>query len=544
MESVLQIYELADLIIQSTRPKDAVKLASTSRLFFHLAAPIIWRHVDDMSRLFKLVSGMTAYTFQDEGYFPVIHINLPKILSEQDFARFNVYAPWVRSLKILGSERALYYVIADVPSLLSYTKQNSLLPNLEKLALAPEQGRDPSLVSWIHALIPHSLLEVQLFPSVTNAMHTINLPYTCELLNGIFQRCPQVRTLGIFAVRNNHSSENQTYELVARTLTSARSLTHISGDTTLLDKDILITLGHLPLLSRLAISDSQSEWAVDRETPLRVSLLDTAFPVLKHLELHNALKGNINRILGVPTLLVRLTSLDISFRARTGEWGIDEFIQTSVPQLCQNSPNLTRLALDFGIEKHKRYPSEKCELSEYVFRHLERLPLVELVVSRANLTTEVRVERLAVAWPNMEVLKWTERHVRIRDISLFARHMPRLRYLAFEVDMMPPLDEVDVSSAIMFSCGSLRTLEGGFFQLQGYTSEAGLQFRRYISVLYPNARLETWDSGGRDSVKNRKNAFLLGFLNKFNATPHHEQFNEEGTALMFKMQWEIAGMFF
>lgn len=259
--------------------------------------------------------------------------------------------------------------------------------------------------------------------------------------------------------------------------------------------------------------------------------------MLDRLRFRNANERHLKFIRDSPILVARLTALHISLSVPLTRPAIN-LLLTNIPLVCQNCPQLTCLTLEFNQKRNK---SAVCLISEDIFRCLERLPLTELVISCAALDLEVGHDRLAEAWPDMEVLIWTARSIPVVQLNLFARHMPKLRHLGLDIKLVPVPDNTDAVGAALFRNHTLQVLEGGFYELNVCTADEAYEVQRYMFTLYPNVRLEIWpDTPLEPRIEWKMNDHFLNLLNAFNATKRGSSNDEEATQLLFKRKWYIA----
>lgn len=376
----------------------------------------------------------------------------------------------------------------NAQSLLFYAQQHELLPNLEILKLTAEQSRKTESLFWVHVFASPSVREIWLFPNQHWESPLITASNASDLIKTIVKRCPKIQTLRAFVDRDdiaqprgqqlNNLFANEVREPLANTLAHATSLTRLVGNTTLLERDVLATLGRLPLLSSLEIFCTRHEWAENVQDSDQVLQSNDMFPMLDRLRFRNANERHLKFIRDSPILVARLTALHISLSVPLTRPAIN-LLLTNIPLVCQNCPQLTCLTLEFNQKRNK---SAVCLISEDIFRCLERLPLTELVISCAALDLEVGHDRLAEAWPDMEVLIWTARSIPVVQLNLFARHMPKLRHLGLDIKLVPVPDNTDAVGAALFRNHTLQVLEGGFYELNVCTADEAYEVQRCVCM--------------------------------------------------------------
>ncbi|KAG9078566.1 hypothetical protein FRC06_008304, partial [Ceratobasidium sp. 370] len=347
----------------------------------------------------------------------------------------------------------------------------------------------------------------------------VPVPVVSALVKHALQRCPRMNTLGVFVrdeslSRADHYLEQTAFsgaeESLAHILAQARTLENVTGSTMLFDRDIFEALGRLPSLAHLDIWYPGS-WDRDEAPPLPATQADDdAFPALNHLSLHNVTDNDINYLWGMGPLVKRLTSLDIAFNSEIAKPDYNWVRRDFIPLICHNSTQITRLQLDFDL----RVDGVSCLvlLTEETFRAITALPLTVLTISGAKLGFGGGVKRLATSWPAMEVLVCTLQVTTLEELQLFAKHMPRLRHLGIEIDMVPlPLD-LNMHSLGAFQRPLLRELESRFDKISDLSPERGLKLYRYFKTLWPHAHLTTPSYPYKETKPSRRMDLVLVHL--------------------------------
>ncbi|KDN34101.1 hypothetical protein RSAG8_12803, partial [Rhizoctonia solani AG-8 WAC10335] len=118
------------------------------------------------------------------------------------------------------------------------------------------------------------------------------------------------------------------------------------------------------------------------------------------------------------------------------------------------------------------------------------------------------------AWPDIEVLRWPDQHIKLSDLSLFVGHLPKLKHLALEIDIPLPFDEALIEQPTRISQHQLRVLESSFRRLGHLNGDPAYKLYWYLRELIPNAKLETQPEPYLDSLPDRK--FDLACVNSIN----------------------------
>ncbi|KAG8740406.1 hypothetical protein FRC10_004357 [Ceratobasidium sp. 414] len=444
--------------------------------------PVVWEHVDGVVPIFKLVDGCEISYYQDRNDFEVTSVNLPNILSDGSFVRLRVYSSFVKSLDIFGKKAGIHYGMTNASTLLSYTDHHELLPNLRKLT-TNEFSFMIAYFFWFRVFASRSLLEIRPIVLKYTDIPFVPVPVISAFVESVLQRCPLVHTLGLFARNGSLDELDHDLEHLAFTgntgplhqaLVQVKTLVNVSGSAMLFDRDIFTALGKLPLLTRLEVRYERDD--DDDESPLKPTHVeDGAFPSLRHVVLSNVTDSDIGFFWNMPTLAKRLTTVDITFHHDPADprhhWVRRDF----VTMMCHNSPKITDLRFDFLFDfiPEDENPPPMFKLTEEIFQAISGLFLTKLDLSRTRLGFADGIRRLATAWPEMEVLKWTAQHVTLEELCLFAEHMPRLRHLALEIKMVPLAQDLDLECVSTFRQPVLRILESGFHRLCEFTPKEG-----------------------------------------------------------------------
>ncbi|KAG8682930.1 hypothetical protein FRC08_014642, partial [Ceratobasidium sp. 394] len=168
---VLYIPELAALIGSFSEPRERTQLLCTCKLIFKAVLPHVWWHVSGVRHLLCLITGFTfeaGDSSEDEE--AVDQIQLGNCLTiENPFRRFDLYAPFVRSLDIYGLSYD-YTKLSGWWTLTSRNRRQPLLPNLHTLVIQSScNTHGPDQAMWIQALGSSSLLDLMITPTAFDA---------------------------------------------------------------------------------------------------------------------------------------------------------------------------------------------------------------------------------------------------------------------------------------------------------------------------------------------------------------------------------------
>ncbi|CAE6535573.1 unnamed protein product [Rhizoctonia solani] len=516
----LQVPEIVRMICHRGTNKDIVRLASTCQDLFHIAIPIAWEKVKGVSQLIKLIRNVVVDKEKDLlEDFMITTIEFSGPPKEEHLDRWYMYAPFVRQLEIF-EDNSPYFYIPTFPALLSYSRKKVLLPNLTKLVLNPKEPQVMNYLFWVNVLGSSSLRILQASYQ-SGPMPIVSNDRESTVMQAIVERCPNLTTLGFFSYPYAEPVDNEYDKIFMRYpqpmqnfLPKATSLTNLIGSVSFLLPQSLDTLSRLPNLERLEIHYPQKSTREDIDGLGRVTLPSTAFPRLRQLVLCNLIQYGADFIWDLQPLVHKLAVVGIKFnpypRRQQNEWALRKLI----PTICERSPSISELLLDFDCDSQEGIGlPHMCKFDDTVFNTIARLPLTRLEIMHARLDGPDVVFKLTRTWPNLEVLRWTAQHVKVQELQEFAAFLPRLKHLGVEVNMTPLPEDVDMAYVANIKRQEMRTLESGLHKFSDFTGNDAARIYWYLSVMWPNARLET-RSSHLDALPGRKlDLFCVNVVN-------------------------------
>ncbi|KAG9087107.1 hypothetical protein FS749_003166 [Ceratobasidium sp. UAMH 11750] len=347
------IFELPELILHVNtylEPYHSVCLACSSRSMFYTIMPRLWKHVRGMSQIFALFPVAEGL---DQGA-----VVQPGNLSEVDYSRLGLYAPWVEHLTLNLSESDTSTQAASM--LRYYSSTRVLLPNLRFIATTSDPRLVGIGVSWFMSLLSPSLVSLDLIPTSYIEFLFPPLPV---LLHALSTNCPNLHTLALIPNPGSEFPGMMSYFLESATSDYASKiedlLKHGPGPALALLCPLIsftIPIGVLdhfcwdvisawPLLERL-------ELIADPKDPScsLPEIAESAFPSLRHLALHivNAQIDTFNVLWSVPALVHKLTSVKVVPAGRLCTHRANYFLLYSLilPVLVEQSPCVQDLWLD------------------------------------------------------------------------------------------------------------------------------------------------------------------------------------------------------
>ncbi|GAB1527035.1 hypothetical protein RhiTH_010939 [Rhizoctonia solani] len=520
MHSALQVTEIVQMVCRHGSNKDIIHLAITCQDLFHIAIPIAWEKVKGVLQLIKLIRTVVV----DEEKFPFGNYTITTI----DFSgppkreyldRWQIYAPFVRKLEIVEEESTRFHM-GTLSALLSYAQQRVLLPNLTKLALSPKEPQAMNYLFWVKVFGSSSLRDLRATYH-SGEMPIVSNDRESTVIQAIVKQCPNLTTLGFFSYPCSEKIENEYDRFfiqypypMQNFLSRASSLTTLIGSLSFLLPQSLDALGRLPNLDRLEIYYPPKSTRQDIDDLRKGTLSPTAFPALKALVLNNLIQHGADFLWDLPPLVSKLTTVELKFnpypRRQQNEWALREMI----PKLCDRSPYISELLLEFDCDSQEGIGMpHMCQFTDTAFGLIAQLSLTRLEVMHARLAGPDVLFKLTRTWPNLEVLRWTAQHIKVQELQEFALFLPKLKHLAVEVNMMPLPEEVDMTYIANLKRREMRTLESGLHKFSDLAGNDAARIYWYLSVMWPNARLETRASHIDSLPGRRLDLFCVNVVN-------------------------------
>ncbi|QRW03646.1 hypothetical protein RhiLY_02645 [Ceratobasidium sp. AG-Ba] len=262
MHRLFQVPDLLDLTLEQIPQTQIVSALYVSRAFFASAAPVLWGRLYRTSDLLLLVSGARlAYTKRI-----VQMVELPSLLDESHFTRFNIYAKLVKTIAVDSRSKSPFPKhrvmipalrldgILNWQVLLDHLGGRPLLPNLGTIL----QNSDSTVcLKWLRILLAPSVHSL-----TTSHDHERPLEMVFEILGIARQRCPNLRSLTISArgfeaddVKEDPdpaSLQHRLLQLVSSFVAFQR-LTYLRSNGSILYPQAFLVLSELPCLERVAV---------------------------------------------------------------------------------------------------------------------------------------------------------------------------------------------------------------------------------------------------------------------------------------------------
>ncbi|KAG8742386.1 hypothetical protein FRC10_001608 [Ceratobasidium sp. 414] len=455
----LHIPELLYLIRDLIDANDSLSLMKTCKSIFPLIASSVWSEVEAQVLMELIVEGpqSTGNELKDSNDIADSTI---------DFSRFDVYAPFVRQLRVYG-RTARYFKGERRRVCVSRAQQGVLLPNLTSITmLTSDLFHDSDALFWLDLFLKPSLCELRLTPIAKSYTTWISFPATSALLGKLVTTCPTIEKLDFYPMdikrlsgKNADSSTGMFWSPSPRPDFSAFiQLRRITSSISILDQGGLAALGSLPRLRFLSIHGSgESPRDVQLDVP------EGSFPSLTQLNLLEVDTTNLPAIMGVKQLVRGLTSLRLSQAFSRSEEDLlyrEGWLSQTLPRLLEHTSRLKHLSYNaiptFG--RFGYYPVHRIDHTS-LLQTLSGVPLQNVSLVGLCFLDVDFLPYLATAFASATILRMPDQPTPYTSLPWFAQ-IPNLRHLA--------LGEVSLRSLLpswpKFE-GPLETLECSISQL-------------------------------------------------------------------------------
>ncbi|KAG8715086.1 hypothetical protein FRC09_016946 [Ceratobasidium sp. 395] len=461
---LFEVPELLGSIYGYTDRRRWPGLLRISRAFFLAGVPLIWEEVVGIQTILKLLPS------------ELLANNLEK---PTEFARFDLYARFVKRLKVFSPDMAGYRV-TGWRHLSDQSKSRVFLPNLLELAITPPSGAvDQNLFLWIRMFLSPSLTSIVVGAKSNGGLPVIPGLAVKALLGHVGATCQNLRQLQLFSTTAEDSN------------TSQERNEYIFAD--FWERSFFERLAGLRL-QRLGCT-------TELVSPKWIHLLGE-FSLLKSLDLYKDFRYEIVDVETIAELglLGGLKSLTIVYEESDA---LDDGWEAGIIlSISQNSPEPTKLHLEF-VGEFDYMP----DLAS--FRPLGTLPL-----------TEDNMENLAAIWPNVirfEMWDTENVSVSLKSLRYFAK-LPRVQHLALPVSWFhaipPPVTPAESSYALRTFWVLKRTLDADF--------DVSL-LAQYLLSLWPNLESVSWPWADKLQPSDRETNTIIKALD--NAVASQRKFN-------------------
>ncbi|KAJ3571457.1 hypothetical protein NP233_g3739 [Leucocoprinus birnbaumii] len=422
MHRVLGIPELLDTIFRLLDDKSNFSNALVCHAWSEIALDTLWRHVNNLHRLFNLLSPLQE---RDDGSRKFEFTRFP---GSDDWKKFQKYAKRVRVLEY-DEEKQNPALSQSVFDDIARTRTSfAILPNVHT-------------ISWNAPLL---LCVMFMYSNVKRfAIHLPNLVEDASpepFFNDIINRMPRLTHIDIRTEIPVRKLEKDTIRL----LSSLPNLQKITTPRFFFTSAIAICLSRLSKLGCIEFQyyDEQGYGDPSDVAVFRPELEEGAFPALWDLSV-TASYTDVQRFLTIPFAPTNLTLLYVESYTFETPTAIHQLLTAisensqMLKQLTLISPRRPREAAEVPLDN-----SHKVTINTLkpVFG-CGNLTMLEIIHQYPLMLRQKDLELFAKRWPSLETLNLnTEPHIfESSDMTLealfpFAQHCPHLTYLGLFVD--------------------------------------------------------------------------------------------------------------
>ncbi|KAG8694104.1 hypothetical protein FRC08_008702 [Ceratobasidium sp. 394] len=455
----LHIPELLYLICGLIGTNDSLNLMKTCKPIFPLIASTVWNEVEAQVLMELIVEGPRSKGNESEDPNDISNSGI-------DFSRFDVYAPFVRQLRVYG-RTARYFKGERRRVCISRAQRGVLLPNLTSITmLTPDLYPDSDALFWLDLFLKPSVRELRLTPIAKSYTSWVSYPATSALLGKLVTICPTIEKLEFYPVdiqrlsgKNTDSSTGMLWSPGPRPDFSLfTQLRRVTSTINILDDGGLAALGALPRLGFLSIHGCG-------ESPkgLQLDVPEGSFPTLTKLSLLEVDTTNLPAIMGVKQLVRGLTSLRLSQAFGRSQENLqyrERWLSRTLPRLLEHTSRLKYLSYNaiptFGRLGY--YPFHRIDHTP-LLQTLSGIPLQSVYLVGLCFVGADFLPHVATAFTSATVLRMPNQPVSSVGLLSFAQ-IPHLRHLALGEVLPRPLPP----SWPKFD-GPLETLECDIYQL-------------------------------------------------------------------------------
>ncbi|KAG8713316.1 hypothetical protein FRC08_013408 [Ceratobasidium sp. 394] len=425
-----------------------------SHLFFSSAAPFIWKDLYRASDMLLLISGAQTISIM-KGLIELIE--LPHTLNKSHFTRFNVYAPFVKTLIIDHEAKLSPYPkhhespilldsILNWQILIDYLASETLLPNLRGIEF--RYSNYQTCLNWLRVLLSpsvHSLEAMIMKPEwpieVVCTMLQLAGSKSADM-NNLFISPRGFGTSNIGEDADLDSLSQRQLEFFS-SFASFRKLRRLRSNIAVLHPQSILVLSELPCLEELMVGVGAAPDLLCYD----ISLPETAFPSFRKLILENVMSPRwIMDLWSVRAVFKNLETISVAMWPGVHEpEHVARWADDLLSRLCSHSPKLSDLSILFngGDDNEDPFP-----LSQDVEEPLRLLPLRSLMICDAYF--EGGCAFLSSAWPRIVGLSCDRQRASLADLARFAQNLPNLEKLQLKVELggsnIPALDPLSPPS--------------------------------------------------------------------------------------------------
>ncbi|KAG8706655.1 hypothetical protein FRC09_002295 [Ceratobasidium sp. 395] len=440
-QQVFLIPELATRVLDFSATQDCARLLQTCRTLYKLAIPYVWKNVNNARRLLLLLDrAVEARTPSSQQTEPLDVFLLGTMYANNAFARFEVYAPYVKSLDVYGNTRRHFKVIGW-KVLIARARNQALLPNLHTIIVQTSYdscGHDHLM--WVETFISPSLVNLAITPDKPGLAPNISYDAASAIMKTILPQVPRLRKIELFPDYDpgndvSHYRESTLLALLSADpfytyIRGADCLQHLSGSLGWVNEEPLLILGQLPRLETITLFGHDID---NFNLDSNFELPQDFFPSLHGLYLRGLCHHDAASILRLKPMLKGLKSLELHINMDELEpEGHDEWLAEIVFPCLIDAPRTEKLEIYPAADAANRLgPFVIDRPSLMVF---SPLPLRVLHLRNLVLGSDALQLNLNDIWPSLIHLEIPGQLVALAGLPKFVA-IPRLQHLELQLDL-------------------------------------------------------------------------------------------------------------
>ncbi|KAG9102658.1 hypothetical protein FRC07_010185 [Ceratobasidium sp. 392] len=273
----LYVPELLDLISGLLDMSDWLALLLTCRSLFPIIASRVWREVEAQAIMDLIVE--TSQSALDES-----DVSRSTEESAVDFTRFDVYAPFIRKLRVYG--RTDRYFKGERRRICTRrAREGALLPNLTSVTLlTSDLAPGSAALFWLDLFLKPSLRELSVKPAAKTETAWVSYSVAAGILEKLITTCSAVERLELYprdiAGDDSNTGSGELLPLGPHDIGLCTHLRSVTIGTCILSHGGFAALGALSQLQSLTLCQYGG-----RPKTIQLSVPDDSFPFLTHLGL-------------------------------------------------------------------------------------------------------------------------------------------------------------------------------------------------------------------------------------------------------------------
>ncbi|KAG8781337.1 hypothetical protein FRC12_021973 [Ceratobasidium sp. 428] len=428
--NVGKVPELIGNIAQHCSSTTRTKLLLCCRRFFPLVALPLWRNIKGSEKILLLIKGATS---QSVAGSRSVNIILPASISEANFERFKLYAPFVRDLEIF-KDKETDYVVFNASGLLDYSLSTPLLPNLQSLTISSPMwllNDQRPLLPLLLVFISPSLTEYHIRYDVKRPSAVVSQPRFTAILSTLQQRCSELHTLSLYCSNDlyKHEDELSLIPLGYAVSTHFHSASLRTLSTSLFVLEQMSTLQPISQIEQLEILGRGGIQDIN----VLSNFQDIEWPKLRHVALY--LISGVDTFFcfwQIPSLVAGLTSLRLHVGGYRSHH-LEDLTDRVAITLAEKSPKLTRLSFNRSPPPNHKQALDPAPLFGMLHKVQVHTLHMDIGDSLGFPLPQMEKYFTGKTFNSIQSLDAGAYRVQLEECRFFARSMPYLKHLRIQI---------------------------------------------------------------------------------------------------------------